>query len=189
MTEIQKILNAFHTDCHFNKNVLIEVFSNGTSMRRNVCWGNYTQYCTVRLETQGRPSWFPFFLDNNGLNSICDYIIFVEDSNSVHVLLFELKSGDESPIPQLDYTENFIKFILRHMNLNKKLRPDKKYFIRKIGITDKPQPKNSTKMSTNLPSFDENCYCKFYNSTRCRIDYILSLPIRHKNKGNISLTD
>lgn len=120
MTELEKIQEAFHDNCHFHDKILIERFADNTSMSRRICDGGYN-YFIVRLETQNNKAWYPYFKTGHGLNSICDFIIFVESSEEIFVLLVEMKLGSESPQRQLDYSENFVKFVLRRMMLTNKL--------------------------------------------------------------------
>lgn len=187
MSELDKLRKAFNQKCHFTESSLKEVFDDGTAMTRRICDNEYKHFI-VRLETQQMPPWFPFFQKESGLNEICDYIIFVELADEVYVLLVEMKKGEESPKSQLCYTENFIKFIIRRMALHNWLRPDKPYRIRKIGLTDRPQPKNLTKMTKeNFPHYDDDNYYKGYDETRFNLSKFLNMPTQARDNGEINV--
>lgn len=55
---------------------------------------------------------FPYFNKNIGLSKICDYIMFVQKSNTLFILLIELKLGSKSATNQLLSSEEFTKFII-----------------------------------------------------------------------------
>lgn len=59
---------------------------------------------------------FPYFSSTSGLKKICDYIMFVEDSKNLFILLIELKLGTESASKQLSASESFVNFILDSAN-------------------------------------------------------------------------
>lgn len=187
MSELDKLRTAFHDDCHFLLTELVEEFEDGSAMRRRICDGGY-QYFVVRLETQRTKSWYPFFRKGHELSKICDYIIFVELSDRLYALLVEMKLGEECPRLQLEYSANFVKFVLRRMMLNSILALDKPVYMRKIGITDNTTPKNLTKIIKDPSStFDEDNYIKRYKGNLFMIKTFVSWPTKSRDKGLINL--
>ena len=95
-----------------------------------------------------------------GMKRVCDYAIFVEEEETLFVLLIELKKGKESSREQLEVSEPLIDFIfsrariLKHLNTN--------YTVRKIGITDVVEKKETINRGEVI--YDENNYTKLYNS-------------------------
>lgn len=96
---------------------------------------------------KGESGVFPFFKKNEGNCTMCDYILFCEDSHSqLYVLLVELKKGKESVTKQLAAGECFAKFVVDTLNRVRKstLCP----IYRKIAIRAlhlKPKPKTKIK--------------------------------------------
>ena len=187
MTELEKIQEAFHDNCHAHVTELIETFEDGSSMKRRICNDGYHSFI-VRLETQKKKAWYPFFRKGHDLSSICDFIVFVELADEVYALLVEMKLGGDNPKPQLDFSENFVKFVLRRMMLTDKLGLEKPIYIRKIGLTDSKPPKNLTKMKFETsPFYDDNNFMKRYKEDNFRIRPFVTWPTRAKNQGLVSL--
>ena len=92
---------------------------------------------------------FPFFSEIKGLKKMCDYILFAQEREWLHVFLIELKlSNTESALQQLNAAKEFVHFILNsalRVNSNSKIEH---YKVRKIRIVDKnAHKKRTTKMS------------------------------------------
>ena len=86
---------------------------------------------------------FPYFNPKvDGLVSMCDYILFVEEPRRILVLLLELKHS-ASPIQQLNVSLPFGKFICDRLKV---LFGDfgKPFVFRKIGIKQMYNPKHVT---------------------------------------------
>lgn len=87
---------------------------------------------------------FPYFnFDVDGLVSMCDYVLFVEEPSRLLVLLLELKHN-ASPVRQLNISKPFGEFICERL---KALSIDfnKPCIYRKIGIRQSYNPKHATK--------------------------------------------
>lgn len=86
---------------------------------------------------------FPFFNPKiDGLVSMCDYILFVEEPHRLLVLLLELKLSD-SPLRQLNISQPFGCFLCERIRV---LFDDfsKPFVFRKIGIQQRYNPKHTT---------------------------------------------
>lgn len=196
MTELEKIKQAFHDQCHCNpQNVISEKFDDGTEMTRRICDDGYSTFL-VRLETDDDSfRWYPYFRKGTGLSQVCDFFLFVELDNCTFALLIELKKGQESPFPQLELSENFVKFVLRRMMLSDKLRLVKPVYIRKIGVSDRPAPKRPTKYfkenrpveKGNFQAYDDNNCIKCYNDTKLRISLHINMPTLDPAGGAVDL--
>ncbi|WP_313269809.1 hypothetical protein [Epilithonimonas vandammei] len=102
---------------------------------------------------------FPFFEDVSGLKKMCDFVLFCEEKNHLHVLVIELKLGPESAKKQLDSAEEFVKFLI-----NSCKRTGKKienFTIKKIRICQDKVNKRVKMANENNFEFDENNYLDY----------------------------
>jgi hypothetical protein len=102
---------------------------------------------------------FPFFGDVPGLKKMCDFILFAEERNHLHIFLIELKLSSMSAKKQLDAAEEFSKFIL-----NSSLRIGRKinnFTIKKIRICNSNLRKSKHLTVEKKYQFDENNYLDY----------------------------
>ena len=59
-----------------------------------------------------KSDFFRYFSMTSGLKKMCDYILFIEESSRLYILLIELKLGTKSATKQLVASECFIDFLL-----------------------------------------------------------------------------
>lgn len=140
------------------------------AMRRSVIASNKLQFRIFRIEPNGADL-FPYFRHDEGLNSICDYFVFIETSDSVYAFAVELKKHKGSPNVQLERSEVFLRFFYERMCLSNRLQPSKPLVIGKIGVTDRhvrPTTRN------NGLVFDTNRFAKLYNRTAVYLDLWLA---------------
>ncbi len=104
----------------------------------------------------------PFFKDINGLKKMCDYILFAEEANYLHVFVIELKLSNISAQKQLQASNEFVKFIINSaIRIGKEISNCK---IKKVRICDSKINKRSLKDSKSF-EFDANDYCEYqFNS-------------------------
>ncbi len=168
MTELEKYEKAFN-DCHLchAPHVLEE---SGASMSRRVEADAKLQYRIFRIEPDGTTV-FPYFRHKEGLNSMCDYFVFIETSDNVYAFAVELKKSDGSPHKQLKRSELFLRFFYDRMVLSDRLQPQKDLIIGKIGVCDR-HVRSSTR--NNGIVFDSNRVAKLYNKKAVYLDMWLA---------------
>lgn len=88
---------------------------------------------------------FPYFIQEEGMVSMCDYILFVEDTNNLFVFSIDLKDSNNGPREQTLRAKTFAKFIINRIQVIKgKDRFPKDVHFRQIGIKT-TQQKMTTK--------------------------------------------
>ena len=81
---------------------------------------------------------FPYFQEEEGLVSMCDYILFVEDEKTLFVFLVELKDSSHRSKKQVLLSQPFAEFLVNRVkaaNSNVLFCKDIEY--RKIGVKSK----------------------------------------------------
>lgn len=58
---------------------------------------------------------FPYFQQVEGMVSMCDYILFVEDDKNLFAFSIDLKDTADSPKPQTIYARTFAEFIVNRI--------------------------------------------------------------------------
>lgn len=168
MTELEKYELAFHDRhlCH-EPHILEEP---DADMRRTVIATDKLQYRIFRIEPNGTAV-FPYFRHKEGLNSMCDYFVFIETSERVYAFVVELKKSDGNPNEQLRRSEVFLRFFYDRMCLSKRLQPEKELEIGKIRVCDRnvrPTTRN------NGVVFDDERIARLYNKKAVYLDMWLA---------------
>lgn len=114
------------------------------------------EYLLCQFDKQGNNcDIFPFFRPEvDGLVSMCDYTLFVEENQRLIVLLLELKHN-ASPRRQVEINESFGRFICERLKVIFE-DFDKPLVYRKIGIKERYNPLHGTQ--GYVFSFDDNGY-------------------------------
>lgn len=144
---------------------------NDFSMRRNIRSHKGIDYLLFRLDPDKiKP--FPYFNKDIGLSKICDYIMFVQKSNSLFVILIELKLGKDSATEQLFASEEFSKFIINSCKrVGFILTEDIQYKKVKISESALTRPKTAEEMC----KIDENNIIHYNHKNEFQIMEILHL--------------
>ena len=109
-------------------------------------------------------SLFPYFNEVHGFLSMCDYIMFVEDTDNLFVFLIDLKDTSNSAKPQTMYAESFAAFILERIRA-----------VKGDGIISKPVSYRKIGVKTGCVK----CTTKQYETLGYDKDYYLTLPNYH----------
>ena len=119
---------------------------------------------------------FPYLKDSEsegfkGMKRKCDFVIFVSYSNTLYVLLIELKKGKDSPVQQLDVSEPLIDFVFQRASKLGCWDKKNQIQIRKIGVSDIVQKRETGNRGGIL--YDENHYVKVGKSNTLFINSFL----------------
>lgn len=88
---------------------------------------------------------FPYFLQEEGMVCMCDYILFVEDAEKLFVFSIDLKDSTSAPKQQTLRTKPFAEFIINRIRAVKGVESfPKEVQFRQIGIKT-TQQKMTTK--------------------------------------------
>ena len=113
------------------------------------------EYKLYRFESKD----FPFFNDVAGLKKMCDFILFAEEKNYLHIFLIELKLSPESAKKQLDAANEFADFILKS---SKRIGQEINHFsIKKIRICQKFVSKRNKFALENNYEFDKDNFLNY----------------------------
>lgn len=104
---------------------------------------------------------FPFFNDISGLKKMCDFILFCEQRQHLHIFVIELKLGPESAMKQLDSAEEFVKFLINSCKRLGKTITEDKITIRKIRISQLKVNKRVKMANESNFEFDSNNYLDY----------------------------
>lgn len=115
MSKIDIIDSILHEDFKVKSDFLeeINVDKKGKpfTMKRQVLSKNEINYSIYHYEQSQK--FLPFFNDDiSGLKKMCDFILFVEETHHLHILLIEMKLGTESAKKQLDAGKCFATYII-----------------------------------------------------------------------------
>ncbi|MDE6109301.1 MAG: hypothetical protein K2F72_03340 [Muribaculaceae bacterium] len=168
MTELEKYATAFHENNQCRPPYILE--EAGALMKREVRASDKLQFRIFRIEPNGA-NVFPYFRHDHGLNSICDYFVFIETADLMYAFAVELKKKDGSPNKQLKRSEVFLNFFRERMLLSDSLQPEKKLVVGKIVISDKtarPVTRN------NGIEFDADRVARLYRSGAVYLDLWLA---------------
>ena len=160
MTNIE-IINEI-LDEHFlfiNQEYIIEKdldrFGAVFEMKFKIVKSDNIEYSLYRFESKD----FPFFREVKGLKKMCDFILFAEENNHLHIFLIELKLSPDSAKKQLDAASEFAFFLL---NSGKRIGQIVNHFsIKKIRICQQFVNKRSKMALENNYEFDENNYLDY----------------------------
>lgn len=110
-------------------------------------------------------SLFPYFNETDGMVSMCDYILFAEDSGGLYVFSIDLKDTTISPKKQTIIGNSFAKFIINRICAIK----EKSVFPKPVRFAQIGIKTTCEKQTTK--SFEEMAYDS---------DYYMVLPDYHK---------
>lgn len=112
-------------------------------------------YKLYRFESQD----FPFFKEVKGLKKMCDFVLFAEEDNHLHIFLIELKLSPDSAKKQLDAAKEFALFLIKSSNrIGKEIN---NYSIKKIRICQKFVNKRKKMAMENNYEFDTNDFLDY----------------------------
>lgn len=168
MTELEKYEAAFH-ERHLCPipHYLEEA---DADMRRTVVATDKLHYRIFRIEPNGTAV-FPYFRHKEGLNSMCDYFVFIETSERVYGFVVELKKGNGNPNKQLRRSEIFLRFFYERMMLSDRLQPEKELVIGKVRVCDK-NVRATTR--NNGIQFDDERVARLYKNKSVYLDMWLA---------------
>lgn len=115
---------------------------------------------------------FPYFKDVPNLKKMCDYILFVEENNSLSIFVIELKLSNDSAHKQLNAAKEFVDFIVKSAaRVGVKIND---YVVKKIRICDsKVSKKNNNTKVEDKYKFDENNYLDYQVSKSFLLEPLL----------------
>lgn len=119
---------------------------------------------------------FPYFLQEEGMVCMCDYILFVEDANSLFVFSIDLKDSTSGPRQQTLRSKAFAEFIINRIRVVKgKDRFPKDIQYRQIGIKTTQQ-----KMTTKgfEESYDPEGYLLLPDYHRFYTRWLMNLQVQ-----------
>lgn len=164
MTNI-KIIDSIIDDSNLfdNQNYIIEKDNDkrGESfeMEFRIIKSNGIEYKLYRFEKKD----FPFFKDVAGLKKMCDFILFAEEKNHLHIFLIELKLSPDSAKKQLDAASEFAHFLLKSSKrIGKEIT---NFSIKKIRICQKVVNKRKKLALENNFEFDKNDFLDYKLNT------------------------
>ncbi|MFN8393062.1 MAG: hypothetical protein U0176_00145 [Bacteroidia bacterium] len=118
---------------------------------------------------------FPYFAKTSGLSKICDYILFVQEADVLHVLLFELKFGTESATQQLHAAEIFADYLLRSASRVGLFSMDSRIQKRKFRVSEERAKQRNRLTKVGPPTPDENDIYNLDHAVKIRIKELLEL--------------
>lgn len=123
----------------------------------------------------GNSKLFPYFQEEQGLLSMCDYILFVEDDNKMFVFLVELKDSSHHSKKQTLIAQSFAEFLVSRI---KAIRDEalfsKDIEYRKIDVKSRCS-KMTTKGYASL-SYDPDGYTVLPDYHKFYIKQLKELP-------------
>ena len=102
---------------------------------------------------------FPFFKNISGLKKMCDYILFAEENNYLHIFLIELKLSPMSAKKQLIAAEEFAKFLINSCSRVGMVIDN--FSVKKVRICQKFIKKRSQLNVGNSYEFDADRYLEY----------------------------
>lgn len=133
----------------------LDRFGKSFEMKFEIVKSNNIEYRLYRFESKD----FPFFKEVKGLKKMCDFILFAEENNHLHIFLIELKLSPDSAKKQLDAANEFALFLL---NSCKRIGQIVNHFsVKKIRICQQFVNKRSKLALENNYEFDENNFLDY----------------------------
>ena len=124
---------------------------------------------------------FPYFQEEHGFVSMCDYILFVEDRQSLFIFLIDLKDTSDSPKQQTGIAQTFAEFIVRRITeIKGKEAFPKQIEYRRIGCKT-TNARLTTKGYSKL-AYDEDGYLVIPDYHHFYTRWLMDLP-RTANKN------
>lgn len=162
-----------------NQSYLIEKDTHGRKgqMECRICSTKDEEILLCRFDQGGdNCKLFPYFNEEHGLVSMCDYILFVEDDKSLFVFLIELKDSAHSPQKQTTIAQTFAEFLVKRIEtINDKYSIIKPVSYRKVGIKSR-RSKITTKGHANL-TYNKNNYVVLPDCHKFYIKQMKELPM------------
>lgn len=114
-------------------------------------------------------SLLPFFAPQQGVKSMCDYVMFCGCDNKFYILLLELKTGKEPKKPQLLAGKCLVNYIIDTYNRIYKtnIAPE----IRLIGVSERFFIKKGT-TRTKAVVYDSDGYVNFEGKSFCIREFL-----------------
>ena len=140
LNDIQKVINSEWAKTGKDSKQLVERGNkkNSSSTPINACEQEYLLYKFE--DSRGRMK-MPYLSNERDVQKICDYVIFTQKSDTLYVLLFELKDGGSGSKKQLDATQILSEYLLKTTSRVFECS-DKNIKYRKITITGKSIKRN-----------------------------------------------
>ena len=173
-SQLDLIKTLLHDNCLAKGNdakILIEKDRNGKVIMQRPIIDGKIKYLLYRFDPD-QIKMFPYLADESGLKKICDYILFAEEGNNLHILLIELKHGTESARNQLIASECFIDFIFKSAKRIGFEFAEKQY-IKKIRVSEERAKKRNRKTKPGLITSDENEILNYDHADVFRIEEAL----------------
>ena len=149
---IQSVIRDKHIPT--DQNNMVEVKTNGRlgSMTCHIdCKDEEVLLCSFD-ERCNNSLQFPYFKEVHGMVSMCDYIVFVEDDNSLFVFLVDLKDSANSAKEQTCIAKTFAEFIVNRIT---EIFGAQSFYkpvqYRKIGV-------KSTNCKTTTKAYEKEAY-------------------------------
>lgn len=160
MSNLDAIVQLIENNCvHSEQEYIIErdLDEKGRpfEMKFKVVSNRDIEYMLYRFESKD----FPFFKEVSGLKKMCDYILFAEENNHLHIFLIELKLGNMSARKQLASAEEFAKFLLN--SCSRVGTVIEHFSVKKIRICQKLVDKRTKLDVGNSFEFDTDRYLDY----------------------------
>lgn len=125
------------------------------SMRYDIIKPPEIDYKLYRFESRD----FPFFSEVPDLKKMCDFILFAEEREHLHIFLIELKLSNLSAKKQLTAAEEFAKFIIQSSKrIGRKINA---YSIKKIRACNSNLRKSKFLTVEKKYQFDKDNYLDY----------------------------
>ena len=105
-------------------------------MSCHICTSKSEEILLMSFDKEGDNSkLFPYFKEEQGLVSMCDYILFVEDNSNMFVFVIEMKDSAHRSKRQAMISQPFAEFLINRIKAISGINsPSKHVEYRKIGI-------------------------------------------------------
>ena len=117
-----------------------DMVANNTNGKRgtmscHICASKSEEILLMSFDKEGdNCKLFPYFQEKQGLVSMCDYILFVEDNNNMFVFVIEMKDTSHSSKRQTMISQPFAEFLVNRIEAISDNSFSKHIEYRKIGI-------------------------------------------------------
>lgn len=178
MDKIEKILKDKYltTDQRQIEEKNLDAKGKPFTMRRKVVGHSGIEYKIYRFDPDVEDL-FPYFNKTEGLNKICDFIIFAENKSTLCVFLIELKKGIGAPEKQLNISESFVYFILNRAE-SIDCAIEKEVIIRKLGIKDTERSHKQTTGQFKNFKYNANSYALIQGKqAQLRLALLMDAPM------------
>lgn len=170
---IQKLLHENYLTTGNDAKKLIEKNKDGRVIMERPIVDGKVKYLLYRFDPN-QMNLFPYFAKTSGLKQICDYILFAEEGNNLHILLIELKHGTESARSQLIASECFVDFILKSAK-RVQLELTENQYVKKIRVSEERAKQRNRKTKPGPIEMDENDIFNYDHADVFRIKEMLDV--------------